>query len=177
MRLISSAPLEWCKNCQRIGRGCASHQVYELACVSCGEAFTGSARTKRCKMCVMKTTRGQHKVLGTPTKLVDSVCIDCNQAYKGLLSSKRCDPCQAESVFRRKREEYQRWRAGSRDEILKKPTKKDEKRVLTAPIVCKQCVYCVEDNRSEIGMRCEAEAFLRCKPYAPGAVPLVRKDG
>lgn len=175
MKQLSSELQPWCKNCLKINRACASHQVYLVNCKDCLQEFEGSARTKRCKMCTMKRTRGLRYMADGPTKLIASICSDCGQQYQGAPGSKRCDPCQAESVAKRKREEYQRFRANGQGH-QKKQTSLLPKAKPVAPKVCKDCVYCVEDERSEIGMQCTVYAFMRCQPYSLGAKPLKRRE-
>jgi ribosomal protein L33 len=148
------------------------HKTKPVTCMDCQKVFEGTYKHKRCAGCAVEIQR-QRALKASNNRVrvrIEKVCPDCNGHFIGPVVAKYCPEC--------KRVRSKRFDAAYHKERYEavKTIAKMNKFGIVVPPACEQCAYYEPSAENETGMLCRAEAMLRCKPYAPGAVPLLRRE-
>ena len=177
--------------------------MYKKTCAICAADFVGSNRAKYCDGCrqteyLRNKEEKKHIRLGHTRAICGSckkefwasgqtICMPCRSiAYRVKKQTER-DQAAAKRAARIAREIDQANEAAQAQAVKPQEPKPKtaRKRPENAPnyrptgkipLACAACVYCEPREDFETGMVCRAEMMLRCRPYAPGAQPLLRKD-
>ena len=156
------------------------HPIIDRQCKQCGVAFRGKITSHYCDECAAIRHRARNRTSNKPIPEMQKQCRVCAKVFTGTERMWYCPPCR-QGVLRAQNAKR---KARARARLLglpPEPRKLKEdvapKKVRpTLPPPCRECVYCEPREDFESGMVCRAEAMLRCRPYAPGAVPLVKKE-
>jgi uncharacterized Zn finger protein (UPF0148 family) len=152
----------------------------QRACDRCNAPFVANTLGKYCPGCRAQVTReirrrslekaAIKKHDGTqPGAIVP--CEICGLPFVGTAKRTACYVCR-QKTRDEKRKQAAKQAAEAHKQAEAAPRQELPSRI---PAPCRECIYCTPREDFETGMVCRAEAFTRCRPYRPGAVPLVRK--
>lgn len=149
-------------------------------CDVCGVKFQGHINHVACSDACrveLKKLRAKQWKIKVGYRKEPKVCPFCSKEFLGTPKAQACDPCKAAQAEALEEERRQKRNARNRALWASLAAIDVSKPVKQLPPACKKCHYCHETDAYPSGMACLAEAFLRCRPWHPGAKPLKeRKD-
>jgi hypothetical protein len=150
------------------------HNKREKTCPDCRGTYWGTGNSRRCGPCAFAWERARNHSSknkgGRERPRVERNCTVCGVLFEGSHKSLYCLPCGAEVRANSRKSLGELY--PPRERLV--PPPRQALKVIPPP--CRECVYCHPTEQFETGMLCRAEAMIRCQPYRPGAVPLVRKE-